>query len=208
MLLLRILGIEDCSYKPELNIHSKYLDVADNYLKNKGGTDRKLVGIVPGSGNRKKCWQKEDFASVGDYISKKYGYGIVLFGGKDEEDILTDVANLMKSSPLVPILDDSIFSDDLLYSAALMKRCLFVIGSESGGIHLATAVGRQVIVIYGPTQPTKFGPLGDRNIVINHHLSCSPCKGSDCKIGRKCLKEIRPGEVIGAAEFLVNAVVR
>jgi len=141
-LLLRILGIEDYSYKPELNIHSKYLDVVGNYLKSKGETDKKLVGIVPGAGNRKKCWQKEDFASVGDYISKKYGYGIVLFKGEDEEDILTDIVNLMKSSPLVPILDDSIFSDDLLYSVALMKRCLFVIGNECGGIHLATAVGR------------------------------------------------------------------
>jgi len=205
MMLLRALGIEDCSYKPRINISKKYPTVIDEYLANHK-SDENLIGIIPGAGNREKCWPANFFAEVGNYLAKEFKSKILLFGGGGEEDILSNVADLMKETPIIPILENRLFLDDLMYSAALMRKCSFIIGNDCGGTHLATAVGTPVIVIYGPTQPTKFGPLGEKNIVINHKLSCSPCKKGHCPIDRRCLKEIEPGEVISAAEFLVDAV--
>lgn len=204
MMLLRVLGIEDCSYKPEINISRKYSTVIDEYLANRKSNEN-LIGIIPGAGNREKCWPANFFAEVADYLAKEFKSKIVLFGGEGEEDILSKVADLMKETPTTPILENHLFLDDLMYSAALMRKCSFIIGNDCGGIHLATAVRTPVIVIYGPTQPTKFGPLGEKNVVINHKLSCSPCKKGHCPIDRRCLKEIEPKEVIGAAEFLANA---
>lgn len=207
MLLLRVLGIEECSFEPEIEVIGKYSTEAKSYLEDcKAGES--LIGIIPGAANRSKCWPANFFAEVGDRLSDRYNSRIVLFGGEDEKDILSNVAELMRTNPLAPILDSHLFLDDLMYSAALMKRCSFIIGNDCGGVHLATTVGVPVIVVYGPTQPTKFGPLGNRNVVINHRLRCSPCSKRACPIDRRCLKEIEPEEAIGAAEFLMAEVGR
>lgn len=63
----------------------------------------------------------------------------------------------------------------LLQTAALIKQSRFFIGSDSGIMHLACAVGTPVITVFGPSDTRKWGPQGERHVVISKNFSCWPC---------------------------------
>ena len=65
--------------------------------------------------------------------------------------------------------------DELL---AVLARCDLVLSGDSGPLHMAVALGRPAVALYGPTDPAIYGPLpkpGQPAMVISRGLGCSPC---------------------------------
>ena len=77
--------------------------------------------------------------------------------------------------------------------AALYERCALVLGSDSGPLHLAVAVGAPSVHLYGPVPPAKFGPWGDptRQVVLRRLVLralrparlAGRCSGATCVHG-------------------------
>jgi ADP-heptose:LPS heptosyltransferase len=204
--LARVLGWEEINLSPVIDIPQNYLSLSENYLRR---FSPPFISIVPGAGHPYKMWAKDKFAALADKFYAS-GYEVILVGAESEKELLLEVAGLMQNKPIIPLIDEPQFGQDPIYSIGLFKSSKLTIGNDCGGLHLATLAGCPVIGIYGPTNPIKSGPLGDKNVVIYKGLSCSPCKWfrQQCEINRECLEVITPEEVtVAATEFLSEAVI-
>jgi len=200
--LARILGLEDVSFNPVIDIKQMYLSPAQDYLKRFQGP---FIALIPGAGHPYKMWPKQMFAQLGDRCVEM-GFSPILVGAHVEKELLLEVAALMRNKPIIPVADDPRFGQDPVYSIGLFKSSFLTIGNDCGGLHLATLSGCRVVGIYGPTSAEKSGPLGDNNIIFYRGLDCSPCKWfrQQCQIDRRCLRDISVDEVVSAVQHLAR----
>ena len=90
--------------------------------------------------------------------------------------------------------------------AGFIAKSDIFISNDTGLMHLSTAVGTTVIGLYGPTDPEKWGPCGENNVVIKSKLFCSPCiyLGFEYKCRtRKCMESIIVNDVMSAVDDLI-----
>ena len=82
----------------------------------------------------------------------------------------------------------------------VLHTCDVFIGNDSGPMHLAAAVGTQTIGLYGPGDPTRFGPAGVQCQTIRR-FDCPPCLGTTCRFGKEgCMPKIQVKDVIQVLE--------
>lgn len=92
--------------------------------------------------------------------------------------------------------------------AAILRRARLFVGTDSGILHLAAAVGTPVVGIYGPTDWRRRGPRGVSCRIVRFPVECSPCELSRClwhgEDNRKCLTQLPPSLVAQAARELIG----
>lgn len=80
-----------------------------------------------------------------------------------------------------------------------LRQCRALLTNDTGTMHLAAALGVPTVSIFASTEPILTGPLGKQNIVIRHHVACSPCFKRECPFGHyECMTKVLP-EVVGRA---------
>ena len=97
----------------------------------------------------------------------------------------------------------------------MLARCDLVISGDSGPLHMAVALGRPTVSIYGPTDPAIYGPTpapGQQAVVLRRGLACSPCYNllatAECPHGQpSCMIDVTVGRVYVAAAQLLQAPV-
>jgi lipopolysaccharide heptosyltransferase I len=82
---------------------------------------------------------------------------------------------------------------------ALLDRASLVLAPDCGAAHVAAALGRPVVSLYGPTPPARLAPYGQEDRVIRRPGLCTPACGVACASGARCLAAIDPREVRAAA---------
>lgn len=181
---------------PELFPDKNNFARAESFLaENKISSNDKIVAIAPGSTWATKRWLPEGFAKVSDWLLQKEKTKVVLIGGKEDEKLANDIANLMQEKPIVACGKLS-----LLGSAALLSKCKLLLANDTAPVHMAVAMKTPVVEIYGSTVPNfGFYPYGVGHIIIEKNLPCRPCGihgHQKCPLGHfKCMKEIAPEEV-------------
>jgi heptosyltransferase-2 len=73
--------------------------------------------------------------------------------------------------------------------AGIVARTRVFVSNDSGAMHLAAAVGRPVVALFGPTDERATRPLGDHD-VLTASAFCRPCMMRDCPIDHRCMKRI------------------
>jgi heptosyltransferase-2 len=81
----------------------------------------------------------------------------------------------------------------------LLARCEVFVTNDSGAMHLAAALGRPVVAMFGPTAERETAPLRDGARVLTADVFCRPCMLRDCPIDHRCMKRITPEIVLEAA---------
>ena len=132
-------------------------------------------------------------------------FKVILFGGKNDKEICNEISNLFPK--IINLCND----DDILQTAADMKKCRAIICNDSGLMHAACAVGIPVLSFFGSTvKEFGFTPYKNKNLILeNISLSCRPCS----HIGRKecpkshfnCMKEITPQTAFKNINLLLNS---
>lgn len=186
----------------ELFVNQGDRDWSDQFLQDVGiNMNRSLIGIFPGGGESwgkdaiYKRWGAEKYAKLADKIIENFSAEIILFGGKDEQDLCNEVSGLMHNHAHTACGKTTISQ-----FAALAHRCKLVILNDGGPLHVAVAAGAQTISIFGPVDDLVYGPypLGNHK-VIKKDLPCRPCyrrfKRSDCE-HISCLRDITVDEVL------------
>ncbi|MGB2716958.1 MAG: glycosyltransferase family 9 protein [Vicinamibacterales bacterium] len=130
-----------------------------------------LVGVHASGGREIKQWPPERFADVAVRLAHERGATIVLTGSAADKPLI-DVVRARLAS--VPTVDVSGGVDLLTLSAVLESLDVFVTG-DTGPMHLAAAVGTPVVAVFGPSDPARYAPLGDRHRIVRIDLPCSPC---------------------------------
>jgi len=89
--------------------------------------------------------------------------------------------------------------------AAVLQNCSVAVSGDTGPMHLANAVGLPVVALFGSTNPLRTGPYGQKHVVLDMHLSCSPCYRKPTCDGRvDCMTAITPA----AARNAVGSVLK
>ena len=80
-----------------------------------------------------------------------------------------------------------------------------MISNDTGPMHVAAALGKPVVAIFGPTEPRRTGPYGQLQNVVRIDLPCAPCLKSHCTYSKpmECLRAIAPETVLGRATKLI-----
>jgi lipopolysaccharide heptosyltransferase I len=147
-----------------------------------------------------KRWEPDRFARVADALAAEVGAAIVLLGGPGDRDATAAIARRMSQAPLCLAGETSLA--DLV---AILKRVSLLITVDSGPMHLAAALGRPLVALFGPTDPRRTGPYGAAQAVVRRSLPCSPCLKRRCQIReeRLCLRLIGEDDVADAARRLL-----
>nr|MDH4476074.1 glycosyltransferase family 9 protein [Verrucomicrobiaceae bacterium] len=66
---------------------------------------------------------------------------------------------------------------------AELQNCDLLLTNDTGTMHLAAALGIQTVSIFGSTEPSLTGPIGDKHLILRNHVPCSPCFKRECPFG-------------------------
>ncbi|MFQ5353113.1 MAG: glycosyltransferase family 9 protein [Candidatus Binatia bacterium] len=95
--------------------------------------------------------------------------------------------------------------DDLHEYIDWIHSCRVIITCDSLGLHLALALARRVVVLYGPTNSNETYLYGLGRGLYPTGYECMPCFSADCHATRHCLTSIAPSEVLTAFESVAEA---
>jgi heptosyltransferase I len=117
---------------------------------------RPVALINPGAGWGAKRWPPERYAEVAQGLADRR-FRVLVNAGPGEEAL---------AAPIVATGAASVLSATLPQLIALTRRIALCIAGDTGPLHLASAMGRPVVGIYGPTDPSRNGPYGTRARVL------------------------------------------
>ena len=124
------------------------------------GSSGRLVVIHPGSGGQEKCWYIGNFLTVAAGLASK-GFEVVFLLGPAEQEKFSD-ETISQIDSVVPCLTDLSLTDVL----GLLGCAYGFVGNDSGIAHLAGAMGVKTVVVFGPTDPAVYKPLGPAVTVL------------------------------------------
>jgi heptosyltransferase-1 len=128
-----------------------------------GADDRPVVLINPGAGWGAKRWPAQRYGTVARRLWEQ-GATVLINAGPGEHAMAEQVA--LASEGRARVLPMTL--EQLI---ALTRRTALTIAGDTGPLHLACALGRPVVAIFGPTDPARNGPYGVANAVLRHPAS-------------------------------------
>jgi lipopolysaccharide heptosyltransferase I len=126
--------------------------------------------LLPGTNWITKRWPVEHFAALVRPLRERFGLSCVVAGGPDAVPLAAQIpgaANLTGQTTLRQLV-------------ALLRRAALVIANDSGPMHIAAALNRPLVTIFGPTNPLRTGPYGRDDSVVRLDIPCSPCYSRKC----------------------------
>jgi len=152
------------------------------------------VVMAPGSRAENKRWSPEGFAQLGDYLAQRFGMNIVLVGDENDQLISETIFRMMKHKPL-----DMTGKLTLPQVGFLLAHSHLAVVNDSAPLHLASYLNVPVAAFFGPTDPRKYGPWGDKKIVIQKNNGCPACAG-DKASRHDCTKAIEFSDALAVLE--------
>jgi len=166
--------------------------------------DGLLVVIVPGGAfGPSKCWGSVRFAQTADWLITNYNATVVISVGPEtlEKQIAKEICNSSKHK-LINLAEMSISLGEL---KALFSLAELVISNDTGPRHIAIALGRKVITLFGPNNPAWTDTGYENEIQIIGNVHCAPCSKPKCKKSEHiCMQAITVEMVCKAAKELLE----
>lgn len=128
------------------------------------GNTKPLALLNPGAGWGAKRWPVERYAAVAAALSAK-GFSVVANAGPGEEQLAQTIHELSAQSGNALAIPAQCTLGQLI---ALTRRISLAIAGDTGPLHLACALGKPVVGIFGPTDPARNGPFGSPYRVLRH----------------------------------------
>jgi ADP-heptose:LPS heptosyltransferase len=150
--------------------------------------------VVFHTGARKllRRWALQKWAELAVILYQRHDYQIVFAGGPEDE---ADIQKIQKRLPFETYSYAG--QGSLLDFAALVGKAAFMVGNESGPMHMAAAMDVPVLALFGPGQPEIFAPYGSRNKYLHVKLSCNPCDQLKCIHPQNpCINRIEVNDVL------------
>ncbi|MDB5297347.1 MAG: lipopolysaccharide heptosyltransferase [Phycisphaerales bacterium] len=145
--------------------------------------------LFPGTNWPTKRWPAEKFAALVNPLRERFGLEAVVAGAPNEVELGARVVGAAAYLAGKTTLNELVV---LVAGAAL------VVSNDSGPMHVAAALGRPLVVPFGPTNPVRTGPYGRPDSVVRLELPCSPCYSRRCS-HQTCLRGLEVEAVLAAA---------
>jgi ADP-heptose:LPS heptosyltransferase len=166
--------------------------------------NRPLAVLVPGTRWETKHWHAAGFAQVARHLLHS-GRAVVLAGSTGEQSRCQAVADAC------PGARNLAGQTTLSQLAALLQRAAICVTNDSGSMHLAVALERPVVSIFGPTDPVWIGPYDRPEAVLRAGLPCAPCylrTIRSCPHDHACMQHVTAAMVIDRLEMILGKSCR
>ncbi len=151
----------------------------------------KILGLCPGAEyGEAKRWPAEYYAEVANAALSK-GWQVWLFGSDKDMPVTTSINQLTQNKCL------NLGGKTKLGDAIdLMSLCDTIISNDSGLMHVAAALDKKLIAIFGSSDPYHTPPMHPNAVIEYLGLECSPCFKRECPLSHlNCLKQIKPARI-------------
>jgi heptosyltransferase-2 len=167
-----------------------------------GAGARPWIGVAPGSRWPMKRWPIEGYLALARRLAASHR--LLLMGDAADRAVTSRIAVELGDSCL-----DLAGQVGVVAGAAYLKRCLALVGNDSGLTHLAEAMGVPVVALFGPTvEAFGYYPALARSRVVERRLSCRPCSRNGsrpCPKGtQECLTKIDVDSVARAVDAVLT----
>jgi heptosyltransferase-2 len=184
--ILERLGLEgvDPGWRPAMPL--ALVEEGARRLLDAGVRMEGAVGLAPAAvWGRSKMWPASSFGELARRLRTR-GLEVVVVIGPGEEAIGRAVGEA--SSDRLPVVGSN---TDVAGLAGVVSQLSLLVGNDSGPMHVAATVGVPAVALFGPTDPERTRPLGDRHVVLRRQLDCAPCGHRRCPFGHTaCLHEL------------------
>jgi heptosyltransferase II len=158
------------------------------------------IVLFPGASIPERRWGTEKFRQLARRIHS-WGFPVVVVGGRDDalagNDIVSSGAGLNFAGKTT-----------LAETSAIIARSRLLVTGDSGLLHIAAELKVPTVSLFGPGIEKKWAPRDERHIVLNKHLSCSPCTSfgytPKCQSGARCLALITVEDVERAVRQILG----
>jgi lipopolysaccharide heptosyltransferase II len=159
------------------------------------------ISVVPGARWPNKCWPVEHYAATVRLLSLSYpNVRFAILGGRAEAAL---GAAISKAAPGRCL--DLMGRTNLAELIEWVRLSELVITNDTGPMHIAAALAKPLVAIFGPTEPRRTGPYGQIDRALRIPLPCAPCLRPTCSFEKpvECLRAISPSAVYDrACQFL------
>ncbi|TJZ75500.1 lipopolysaccharide heptosyltransferase II [Chitiniphilus eburneus] len=163
--------------------------------------DRPILALCPGAEyGPAKRWPARHAAALARTMMA-LGAQVWLFGSTKDREICDEIV------ALAPGVVDLAGKTTLAQAIDLMSLASAVVCNDSGLMHVAAALGRPLVAVYGSSSPKFTPPLSHKARIVTLNVECSPCFQRTCPLGHmKCLNDLGPDQVESALRELVPAL--
>lgn len=181
-------------------------ETIDNHTSlNRGEVEKPLrVGLVLGTSWATKEWPQEKWYSL--IKSLQYRANFVCLGGPKEATQYKPLMDSLAAEGIDQIMLNMLGKTTLQEVGALIESCDVVVTADTGSLHIALALDKPVVALFGPTDPKLWGPLtGTFKVLVNDELDCLGCRKRRCpKPDQYCMSGIEPVRVKKAIFELIG----
>jgi heptosyltransferase-2 len=143
-----------------------------------------------------KRWPERHFAALAEQLIAR-GYAVWLLGSGKDSAVGEAIVRLVRPADSPPL--NLCGSTSLSQAIDLIAAASVVVCNDSGLMHVAAALARPLVALYGSSSPAFTPPLSADARIISLDLECSPCFARVCPLGHfDCLNKLEPAVVLEA----------
>lgn len=192
-------ALPDTYLRPALSVSSDALvETLEKY--NLSVPERPMLALAPGAEfGPSKRWPPHYYAEVATAKIQE-GWDVWLFGSPKDASIADQII-MEASGHLVNLVGKTSLEE----SIDLLSLATAVVSNDSGLMHIAAALDKPMVAVYGSTSTAFTPPLSDKVEVLAKKLACAPCFKRVCPLGHwRCMLDLKPIEVLNSLHHVVD----
>jgi lipopolysaccharide heptosyltransferase II len=161
------------------------------------------ITLQPGARWDNKRWPVEHFAQVVSALAAQYPETRFAILGAREDKALGDVIARAQPTRCLNLCGETSLPEMVEW----IRLGDLLITNDTGPMHVAAALNKPMVALFGPTEPRRTGPYGQLENVLRIELPCAPCLKSNCHFEKlnECLRALNPATVVDRARKIAPA---
>ena len=161
------------------------------------------IAFQPGARWENKRWPAGHFAALIRSLAQTHPTTrFAILGGKDDLPLGESISQAVPERCL-----NLCGATSLPEMIEWVRLCDLLVTNDTGPMHVAAALGKPLVALFGPTEPRRTGPYGQLENVMRLNLPCSPCLKSVCHFEKpeECLRALTPAHVLRHIDALTSS---
>ena len=130
----------------------------------------------PARAGTTKCWPADNFAELVRLTSQKFPAARFAILGSAEDKPLGEMISRARPERCLNLCGETSLPEMMEW----LRLCDLMVTNDTGPMHVAAALGKPLLALFGPTEPRRTGPYGQLENVLRIELPCSPCFKAYC----------------------------